>query len=141
MFGLDPTITLLLVFCILAACVFEFINGFHDTANAVATVIYTNSLKPWIAVIWSGICNGIGVLIGGITVAMGITYLLPVEVLTDADVSHSVGMVMALLLTAIIWNFGTWYYGIPCSSSHTLVGSILGVGLAFSFVAENREPM
>ncbi len=80
MFGLDPTYTALLIFCLLLACAFEFINGFHDTANAVATVIYTNSLKPWVAVIWSGIWNGIGVFAGGITVAMGISNLLPVEV-------------------------------------------------------------
>jgi len=136
MFGLDPTYTALLIFCLLLACVFEFINGFHDTANAVATVIYTNSLKPWVAVIWSGIWNGIGVFAGGITVAMGISNLLPVEVLTDANLAHNVALIMALLLTAIIWNLGTWYYGIPCSSSHTLVGSILGVGLAFGMIAD-----
>ena len=136
MFGLDPTYTALLIFCLLLACAFEFINGFHDTANAVATVIYTNSLKPWVAVIWSGIWNGIGVFAGGITVAMGISNLLPVEVLTDPDLAHNVALIMALLLTAIIWNLGTWYYGIPCSSSHTLVGSILCVGLAFGLIAE-----
>jgi phosphate/sulfate permease len=139
MFGLDPTYTALLIFCLLLACVFEFINGFHDTANAVATVIYTNSLKPWVAVIWSGIWNGIGVFAGGITVAMGISNLLPVEVLTDADLAHNVALIMALLLTAIIWNLGTWYYGIPCSSSHTLVGSILGVGLAFGLIADESS--
>lgn len=136
MFGLDATLTTLLIFCLLAACVFEFINGFHDTANAVATVIYTNSLKPWIAVLWSGIWNFIGVLAGGITVAMGISNLLPVEVLTDANIFfHNVALILSLLLTAIFWNFGTWYLGIPCSSSHTLIGSILGVGLAYSFIA------
>lgn len=136
MFGLDPTYTALLIFCLLLACAFEFINGFHDTANAVATVIYTNSLKPWVAVIWSGIWNGIGVFAGGITVAMGISNLLPVEVLTDPDLAHNVALIMSLLLTAIVWNLGTWYYGIPCSSSHTLVGSILGVGLAYGLIAE-----
>ena len=138
MFGLDSTLTLLLVFCLFAAFAFEFINGFHDTANAVATVIYTNALKPWVAVIWSGICNGIGVFIGGIAVAMGISNMLPVEVLTDTNIHHSMALIMALLLTAIIWNLGTWYRGIPCSSSHTLIGSIFGVGLAYSFVAENK---
>ena len=136
MFGLDPTLTFLLIACLTAACAFEFINGFHDTANAVATVIYTNSLKPWIAVIWSAVCNSVGVFAGGITVAMGISYLIPMEVLADPNIYHSVALIMALLLTAIIWNLGTWYYGIPCSSSHTLVGSILGVGLAYSFIAE-----
>lgn len=139
MFGLDPTLTTLLIFCLLAACAFEFINGFHDTANAVATVIYTNSLKPWAAVIWSGVWNAIGVFAGGITVAMGISNLLPVEVLTDTNIHHSVALIMSLLITAIVWNLGTWYFGIPCSSSHTLIGSILGVGLAFSFVADNQS--
>jgi phosphate/sulfate permease len=136
MFGLDPTLTALLVFCLVAAFAFEFINGFHDTANAVATVIYTNSLKPWVAVVWSGIWNAIGVFAGGITVAVGITSLLPVEVLTDANIHHSIALIMALLLTAIIWNLGTWYLGIPCSSSHTLIGSILGVGVAFSVISD-----
>jgi PiT family inorganic phosphate transporter len=139
MFGLDPTLTTLLVFCLVAAFAFEFINGFHDTANAVATVIYTNSLKPWVAVAWSGVWNAIGVFAGGITVAVGITSLLPVELLTDSNIHHSIALIMALLLTAIIWNLGTWYFGIPCSSSHTLIGSILGVGLAYSFIAENKN--
>ncbi len=136
MFGLDPTLTFLLIACLFAACAFEFINGFHDTANAVATVIYTNSLKPWVAVIWSGIWNSVGVFAGGITVAMGISYLIPSEMLADQNIYHSIALIMSLLLTAIIWNLGTWYFGIPCSSSHTLVGSILGVGLAYSFIAE-----
>lgn len=137
MFGLDPTFTALLIFCLFLAFAFEFINGFHDTANAVATVIYTNSLKPWVAVIWSGIWNAFGVFAGGIAVAMGISNLLPVEMLTDSNVAHNLAMILSLLLTAIIWNLGTWYYGIPCSSSHTLVGSIIGVGLAFGMLAEN----
>ena len=136
MFGLDPTYTALLILCLLMACAFEFINGFHDTANAVATVIYTNSLKPWVAVIWSGILNGLGVFWGGITVAMGISSLIPVEVLTDPNLAHNIALILSLLITAILWNLGTWYYGIPCSSSHTLVGSILGVGLAFGLIAD-----
>jgi PiT family inorganic phosphate transporter len=90
-------------------------------------------------VIWSGLCNGTGVFLGGITVAMGISNLLPVEVLTDTNIHHSMALIMALLITAIVWNLGTWYLGIPCSSSHTLIGSILGVGLAYSFVAENQS--
>lgn len=139
MFGLDPALTALLIFCITLACAFEFINGFHDTANAVATVIYTNSLKPWVAVTWSAIWNAIGVFAGGIAVAMGISNLLPVEVLTDTNIHHNIALILSLLLTAIAWNLGTWYYGIPCSSSHTLVGSILGVGLAYSFIAENKS--
>jgi phosphate/sulfate permease len=139
MFDLELSYTLLLIFCLLAACGFEFVNGFHDTANAVATVIYTNSLKPWVAVIWSGICNAIGVFLGGITVAMGIVNLLPVESLVDQNIAHSIAMVLALLLSAIFWNLLTWYFGIPCSSSHTLIGSILGVGLAYSLLPESSE--
>src|SRR3978361_828497 len=104
---------LVLGFALLAACAFEFVNGFHDTANAVATVIYTNSLKPTVAVVWSGICNFTGVLLGGIGVAMCIVNLLPVELLVDQNVYHSVSMVLALLISAIIWNLGTWYFGIP----------------------------
>jgi len=134
MFGLDTGFTILLLVCLLAVCAFEFINGFHDTANAVATVIYTNSLKPQVAVVWSGLFNFIGVNVGGIAVAMGIVNLLPTEALVDANMSHAIAMIMALILTAIIWNLGTWYFGIPCSSSHTLIGSIVGVGIAFSLL-------
>jgi phosphate/sulfate permease len=137
MFELELSYSILLIVCLLAACAFEFVNGFHDTANAVATVIYTNSLKPTVAVVWSGICNAIGVFLGGITVAMGIVNLLPVESLVDQNIAHSVSMVMALLLSAIFWNLLTWYFGIPCSSSHTLIGSILGVGLAFSMLPDS----
>jgi len=136
MFELDFAHSALLVICLIAACSFEFVNGFHDTANAVATVIYTNSLKPWVAVIWSGFWNFLGVLLGGISVAVGIINLLPVETLVDQNIAHSLSMVTALLLTAIFWNLGTWYLGIPCSSSHTLIGSILGVGLAYSLLPE-----
>ena len=134
MFGLDLGLTILLIFCLLAACAFEFINGFHDTANAVATVIYTHSLKPNVAVIWSGIFNFFGVILGGIAVAMGIVNMLPLDALIDQNIYHGVAMILAIILTAIIWNLGTWYYGIPCSSSHTLIGSIFGVGLAYSLI-------
>ncbi len=139
MFGLETDIFILLAFSILAACAFEFVNGFHDTANAVATVIYTNSLKPNVAVIWSGFMNFCGVFFGGIAVAMGIVNLLPVELLIDQNVYHSAAMVFALLFSAIIWNLGTWYFGLPSSSSHTLIGSILGVGLAFTLMPENTQ--
>ena len=134
MFGLEPEILTLLFICLLAACAFEFVNGFHDTANAVATVIYTNTLKPWVAVVWSAIWNALGVFAGGIAVAMSIVYLLPVETLIDQDIYHSIAMVGALLISAIIWNLGTWYYGLPSSSSHTLIGSILGVGIGYSLL-------
>ena len=136
MFELDLAHSALLVICLIAACSFEFVNGFHDTANAVATVIYTNSLRPWVAVIWSGIWNFLGVFAGGIAVAVGIINLLPVETLVDQNIAHSLSMVVALLATAIFWNLLTWYLGIPCSSSHTLIGSILGVGLAYSLLPE-----
>ncbi len=137
MFELDFAYSALLIICLVAACSFEFVNGFHDTANAVATVIYTNSLKPWAAVIWSGLWNFLGVFAGGIAVAVGIINLLPVETLVDQNIAHSLAMVLALLLTAIFWNLLTWYLGIPCSSSHTLIGSILGVGLAYSLLPES----
>src|SRR5688572_23232312 len=139
MFELDLAYSVLLIICLIAACGFEFVNGFHDTANAVATVIYTNSLKPWFAVIWSGIWNFLGVLLGGIGVAVSIINLLPVETLVDQNISHSISMVMALLISAIFWNLLTWYFGIPCSSSHTLIGSILGVGIAYSLLPGASE--
>ena len=138
-FELEPSYTLLLFFCLLCACGFEFVNGFHDTANAVATVIYTNSLPPLVAVVLSGVLNFIGVFLGGITVAMGIVNLLPVESLIDQNISHSLAMVFALLLSAIAWNLGTWWLGLPSSSSHTLIGSIIGVGLAFSLLPGEQE--
>jgi len=134
MFELETSYLILLILCLIAACGFEFVNGFHDTANAVATVIYTNTLKPWAAVIWSGTWNFLGVFFGGIAVAMGIVNLLPVETLVDQNIAHSISMVLALLITAIFWNLLTWYLSVPCSSSHTLIGSILGVGLAYSFL-------
>ncbi|QMU31083.1 inorganic phosphate transporter [Adhaeribacter radiodurans] len=139
MFGLETHLLLLLFLCLLAACAFEFVNGFHDTANAVATVIYTNTLRPWVAVVWSAFWNFIGVFAGGIGVAMGIVYLLPVEALIDQNVYHGIAMIGALLLSAILWNLGTWYYGLPSSSSHTLIGSILGVGVAFSLLPDNSS--
>lgn len=124
MFGIDTTLAILLIVCVALACFFEFINGFHDTANAVATVIYTNSLKPTVAVVYSGVLNFLGVMLGGITVAMGIVNLLPMDALVDSNAYHGVAMILALLLSAIIWNFGTWYFGIPSSSSHTIIGAI-----------------
>jgi PiT family inorganic phosphate transporter len=134
MFGLTTGLAILLILCLLLACTFEFINGFHDTANAVATVIYTNSMKPTAAVIYSGVLNFVGVLTGGIAVAMGIVNLLPMEVLVGESVGSGVAMIMALMISAIIWNFGTWYLGIPASSSHTIIGAVLGIGLSFYFI-------
>jgi PiT family inorganic phosphate transporter len=122
-----------LILALLMALGFEFVNGFHDTANAVATVIYTHSLRPVIAVVWSGLCNLTGVLLSSGAVAFGIVALLPVELILNVGSGAGFAMVFALLISAIIWNLGTWYLGIPASSSHTLVGSIMGVGLANSW--------
>jgi len=138
-FGLDFGFSILLLLCLFCVCAFEFINGFHDTANAVATVIYTNSLKPWRAVLLSGMLNGIGVFVGGTAVAMGIINMLPVETLVDQNTVHSLGMVAAILITAITWNLGTWLLAIPASSSHTLVGAIIGVGIAYSLLPGTGE--
>ena len=126
---------LLLALCIGIALGFEFVNGFHDTANAVATVIYTKSLKPNIAIVWSGLLNLLGVVLSGGAVAFSIVHLLPVDLLLRIGESAGMIMVFSLLIAAILWNLGTWYYGLPCSSSHSLIGSILGVGLAASFLA------
>lgn len=139
MFGLDPTLFFLLFFCLFAACAFEFVNGFHDTANAVATVIYTHSLKPTQAVVWSGFMNFLGLLTGGVGVTMSIIGLLPTELLIDANVYHSMAMALSLLLSAILWNLGTWYFGIPASSSHTLIGSIIGIGVGHALLPENSN--
>jgi PiT family inorganic phosphate transporter len=130
------------IFLLLAlglALSFEFVNGFHDTANAVATVIYTHSLKPWIAVIWSGCWNLIGVLTSTGAVAFGVLALLPVELVLNVGSGAGFAMVFALLFSAIIWNLGTWYLGLPASSSHTLIGAIMGVGLANSWMSGNHE--
>jgi PiT family inorganic phosphate transporter len=121
---------LLLGLALLIALGFEFVNGFHDTANAVATVIYTNSLPPHIAVVWSGLCNLAGVLLSSGTVAFAIITLLPVELILKVSSGTGFAMVFALLIAAILWNLGTWWFGLPASSSHTMVGSIIGVGLA-----------
>ena len=112
------------------ALAFEFVNGFHDTANAVATVIYTHSLDPHIAVVLSGTCNFLGVLVSSGAVAFSIITLLPVELILQVSSGAGFSMVFALLTAAILWNLGTWYLGLPSSSTHTMVGSIIGVGLA-----------
>ncbi|BBL74362.1 phosphate transporter [Methylomagnum ishizawai] len=121
---------LLLGVALFIALGFEFVNGFHDTANAVATVIYTHSLPPPVAVLWSGAFNFLGVLVSSGTVAFGIIALLPVELILQVGSSAGFAMVFALLIAAIIWNLGTWWLGLPASSSHTMVGSIVGVGVA-----------
>jgi Phosphate transporter family len=120
---------IMLFVALLIALGFEFVNGFHDTANAVATVIYTRSLPAHIAVVWSGLFNLFGVLLSTGAVAFGIVSLLPVELILQVGSSAGFAMVFALLIAAIIWNVGTWYFGLPASSSHTLIGSIIGVGI------------
>jgi len=126
---------LLLGLALAIALAFEFVNGFHDTANAVATVIYTHSLDPHLAVVWSGTWNFIGVLTSTGLVAFGIISLLPVELILQVGSGAGFAMVFALLTAAILWNLGTWYLGLPASSSHTLIGSIIGVGIANQLMA------
>jgi PiT family inorganic phosphate transporter len=126
---------LLLIVALLIALGFEFVNGFHDTANAVATVIYTHSLDPNIAVVWSGMCNLAGVLTSTGTVAFTVITLLPVELILQVSQGAGFAMVFALLIAAIIWNLSTWWFGLPASSSHTMVGSIIGVGVANQFMS------
>jgi PiT family inorganic phosphate transporter len=120
----------LLAVALLIALAFEFVNGFHDTANAVATVIYTHSLEPNMAVVWSGLCNLLGVLTSAGTVAFTIITLLPVELILKVSSGAGFAMVFALLIAAILWNLGTWWLGLPASSTHTMTGSIIGVGVA-----------
>ncbi|WP_420136989.1 inorganic phosphate transporter [Sphingomonas sp.] len=126
---------LFLGLALIIALGFEFVNGFHDTANAVATVIYTNSLAPVVAVIWSGCWNFIGVIVSTGAVAYSIITLLPVDLILHVGSAGGFAMIFALLLAAVIWNLGTWWLGLPNSSSHALIGSILGVGLANQLLA------
>src|SRR5215471_14733605 len=129
------TALLLLGVALLTALGFEFVNGFHDTANAVATVIYTHSLEPHVAVVWSGFWNFLGVVTSSGLVAFGIISLLPVELVLQVGSKAGFAMVFALLVAAILWNLSTWYFGLPSSSSHTLIGSIIGVGIANQLMA------
>src|SRR5580698_9606389 len=127
----------LLGLALLIALGFEFVNGFHDTANAVATVIYTHSLPPLVAVVWSGILNFIGVLTSSGTVAFAVISLLPVELILKVSKGAGFSMVFALLVAAILWNLATWWKGLPASSSHTMIGSIIGVGVANQLMQGN----
>jgi len=136
--NLSTATMLFLLLALGLALSFEFVNGFHDTANAVATVIYTHTLKPIVAVVWSGCWNLIGVLQSSGGVAFAVVALLPVELVINVGSAAGFAMVFALLISAIIWNIGTWYFGLPASSSHTLIGSIMGVGLANSVLAKGH---
>jgi inorganic phosphate transporter, PiT family len=133
---LDPASALamgLLVFALIMVILFEATNGFHDAANAVATVIYTKSLRPGHAVVLSGIMNFVGVLVGGITVAYALVELLPAEVLSPPDGGPAVAMLVSLFVAALSWNIGTWWFGLPNSSSHCLIGSLIGIALGNAF--------
>jgi PiT family inorganic phosphate transporter len=132
--SIAPGLLALVAFAVLFALGFEMVNGFHDTANAVATVIYTHSLTPMQAVMWSGLWNFLGVLSSSGAVAFAIVALLPIELILHVGASAGFAMIFALLVSAMLWNIGTWYLGLPASSSHTLIGSIVGVGLANSMI-------
>src|ERR1700753_4237699 len=138
---LDPASALavgVLLICLIMVVIFEATNGFHDAANAVATVIYTHSLKPTQAVVWSGLMNFIGVLVGGIAVAYALVELLPAEVLSPPDGGPAVAMLIALLASALFWNILTWWFGLPNSSSHCLIGALIGVAVGNS-LAHSRS--
>ena len=140
LFGETVSVTtaIFLLLALALAFGFEMVNGFHDTANAVATVIYTHTLRPTVAVVWSGIWNLLGVLASSGAVAFSIVALLPVELVLNVGSGPGFAMVFSLLISAMIWNLGTWYLGLPASSSHTLIGAIIGVGLANSLMTPGR---
>ncbi len=127
--GLDLHTGLLLLLALAFVLFYEAINGFHDTANAVATVIYTRAMRSQLAVVMAAVFNFFGVLLGGLSVAYAIVHMLPTDLLLNMGSSHGLAMVFSMLLAAIIWNLGTWYFGLPASSSHTLIGAIIGIGL------------
>lgn len=133
---LDLSTSLLLILALLFVLFYEAINGFHDTANAVATVIYTRAMRSQLAVAMAGLFNFFGVLLGGLSVAYAIVHLLPTDLLLNVSSAHGLAMVFSMLLAAIIWNLGTWYFGLPASSSHTLIGAIIGVGLTNALMTE-----
>lgn len=135
--GLEFHTGLMLVLALIFVLVYEAINGFHDTANAVATVIYTRALRSQLAVAMSGVFNFLGVLMGGLSVAYAIVHLLPTDLLLNVSSAHGLAMMFSMLLAAILWNLGTWYFGLPASSSHTLIGAIIGIGLTNALVSDS----
>src|SRR5450432_419557 len=130
----SPAALAILSGCFLLVLVFEFSNGFHDTANAVATVIYTNSLKPKAAVVWSGLMNFLGVVIGGVAVAYALVELLPPDVLSPPNGDPAIPMLVSLFATALAWNVFTWWFGVPNSSSHCIIGALIGVAVGNALV-------
>lgn len=136
--GLSTSIFALLVICIFAVCFFEFVNGFHDTANAVATVIHTNSLRPITAVALSGLLNFLGVLLGGLGVAWGILKLIPLTELMHSPLETNIAFMLSVLMGAISWNLGTWYLGLPASSSHTLIGCLVGASWMYGSLSPEQ---
>ncbi len=132
--GLDLSTSLFLVLALLFVLFYEAINGFHDTANAVATVIYTRAMRAQLAVMMAGLFNFLGVLLGGLSVAYAIVHILPTDLLLNVGSSHGLAMIFSILLAAIIWNLGTWYFGLPASSSHTLIGAIIGIAVTNALV-------
>ncbi|MBT9431822.1 inorganic phosphate transporter PitA [Candidatus Sodalis endolongispinus] len=135
--GLEFHTGLMLVLALIFVLVYEAINGFHDTANAVATVIYTRALRSQLAVAMSGVFNFLGVLMGGLSVAYAIVHLLPTDLLLNVSSAHGLAMMFSMMLAAILWNLGTWYFGLPASSSHTLIGAIIGIGLTNALVSDS----
>lgn len=135
--GLDIYTGLLLLLALAFVLFYEAINGFHDTANAVATVIYTRAMNPRLAVVMAAAFNFFGVLLGGLSVAYAIVHMLPTDLLLNMGSSHGLAMVFSMLLAAIIWNLGTWFFGLPASSSHTLIGAIIGIGLTNAIMNGN----
>lgn len=134
--GLDLHTGLLLLLALAFVLFYEAINGFHDTANAVATVIYTRAMRSQLAVLMAAVFNFFGVLLGGLSVAYAIVHMLPTELLLNMSSAHGLAMVFSMLLAAIIWNLGTWYFGLPASSSHTLIGAIIGIGLTHALMTD-----
>lgn len=135
--GLDIYTGLLLLLALAFVLFYEAINGFHDTANAVATVIYTRAMRPQLAVVMAAAFNFFGVLLGGLSVAYAIVHMLPTDLLLNMGSSHGLAMIFSMLLAAIIWNLGTWFFGLPASSSHTLIGAIIGIGLTNAIMNGN----
>ncbi|STK51337.1 low-affinity inorganic phosphate transporter 2 [Escherichia coli] len=127
--GLDIYTGLLLLLALAFVLFYEAINGFHDTANAVATVIYTRAMQPQLAVVMAAFFNFFGVLLGGLSVAYAIVHMLPTDLLLNMGSTHGLAMVFSMLLRRLS---GTWERGSSvyrASSSHTLIGAIIGIGL------------